>query len=79
MKRKKKIIDCGPYMVDYSIAGELREDTNTIVMDNTISRDNYKLKIKVILTSAKELYCGTNTVAIFKIHPKQIITSADPL
>lgn len=70
MKKIKRVKDRGPYVVDESNRGTITERTVGVVMDNTISRNpnhHNKKKVNYFVTENLGLFCGNNTVAVFKI------------
>jgi hypothetical protein len=70
MKRRKNITTTKSYLVDESFRGTLDEQSNAVVMDNTVHRyanNQTKKKITYKVTQNVALWAGNNTVAVFKI------------
>lgn len=70
MRKKSKIVNKGPFLVDESFRGVLSEHSVAVVMDNTISRNpetRKKVKVSYIIAQNANLWAGQNTVALFKI------------
>lgn len=79
MKRNKKIFSKGAYLVDESRRGSFTEQSNAIVMDNTLSRDPKhlnKMKISYIITHKPKFWAGQNTVVVFKIKKRLLEAGA---
>lgn len=66
-KRRGTIKDKGEYLVDYRNAGQASLETTHLVMDCVWDRDKMKQRVKVYRTNSPGLYCGSSTVAVFKI------------
>lgn len=66
-KAIKKSRDIGPYIIDEKWLGELNENTVGIVVENSLDREKFKPRVKVMRTENIDLLAGHNTVAIFRI------------
>lgn len=74
MKGKIKIKSFKHYVVDETYRGHLNENTQSVVMDNSISRNpahNNKKKITYFVTENTKLFEGSTTVAIFRVTNKK--------